>query len=315
MFSGGSGSGSGSGDRDNNETLTRLTQMMMMNVPPPQPVMVGGGVGDAEEYSRVPMWSHQETRDFIAIRGELESDFTVAKRNKSLWEVVAVKMKELGYRRTPDQCKGKWKNLVSRYKGKETLDQDNSRSFPFFEQLHTLFTEKAINTPQTPQTPFDPEATSSQSKSKKRVTRTDSYQSLEEISEDEYEYEDDQKNITKITIPPRKKRPQTSNLEKPPTPKPGNSPSNPVREILHDFFQQQQMLDVQWRELIEKHAYERQLFEQEWRQSMERIEIEKMRSDQLWREKEEQRRVREESRAERRDALLTLLLNKLVHEQ
>ncbi|KAI3804582.1 hypothetical protein L1987_26237 [Smallanthus sonchifolius] len=297
-----SGAGGSGGGRGNNEALTRLTHMMM-SVAPTQPVMVVGGVGDTEELSRrderVPMWSQQETRDFIAIRGELERDFTVAKRNKSLWEVVAARMKELGYRRTPDQCKCKWKNLVSRYKGKETSDRDNTRSFPFFDDLHAIFIERATNTPQTP---FDPEASSSMSKSKKR----DSYQSLEEISEDE----DEENKILKTIIPPRKKpdrgkQPQTSNPDKP----------NSVQEILHDFFQQQQMIDMQWRELMEKHANERQMFEQEWRQSMERMEMERMRTEQSWREKEEQRKIREEGRAERRDALLTLLLNKLVHDQ
>ncbi|XP_071730516.1 trihelix transcription factor GT-3b-like [Rutidosis leptorrhynchoides] len=323
-----SGSAGGAGDvggMDNDETLARLNQIMMgvpvnfpssvsVPVPPAQPVVGGGGGGDVDEYSRVPMWSHQETKDFIAIRGELESEFNVAKRNKGLWEVVAVKMKELGYRRTPDQCKCKWKNLFSRYKGKETSDRDNARSFPFFEELHAVFTQRATNTPQIP---FDPETTSSQSKSKKRVTRIDSYQSFEEFTEDEDEYEVEE---TKTVIPPTKKpdrgkRPQISNPDKPPTPKSSNSESNVIREILHDFFQQQQSIDEQWRQLMEKHAYERQLFEQEWRQSMERIEMERMRNEQLWREKEEQRKIREESRAEKRDALLQLLLNKLVHEQ
>ena len=65
---------------------------------------------------RVPQWSHQETGDFIAIRAELERDFALTKRNKTLWEAVANKMKEMGYKRTPDQCKCKWKNLVNRYK-------------------------------------------------------------------------------------------------------------------------------------------------------------------------------------------------------
>ncbi|KAD4178578.1 hypothetical protein R6Q59_022182 [Mikania micrantha] len=311
MFGGDSGGGG-----DNNEALTRLTHMMM-SVPPPQPVMMVGGVGDTEEFprvdERVPMWSQPETRDFIAIRRELERDFTVAKRNKGLWEVVAARMKGLGYRRTPDQCKCKWKNLVSRYKGKETSDRDNARSFPFFEELHALFTERSTTTPQTP---FDPEAGSSQLKSRKRITRTDSYQSLEDISDDE----EDANKIQKTVIPPRKKpdrgkQPQTSNPDKPPGPRPVNSRNNSIQEILQDFFQQQQLIDLQWRELMEKHAYERQMFDQEWRQSMERIEMERMRNEQSWREKEEQRKIREEGRAERRDALLTLLLNKLVDEQ
>jgi hypothetical protein len=61
-------------------------------------------------------WSQQETREFIAIRAELERDFTASKRNKTLWEVVSSKMRERGYRRSPEQCKCKWKNLVNRYK-------------------------------------------------------------------------------------------------------------------------------------------------------------------------------------------------------
>lgn len=76
----------------------------------------GGGGSSTHKEERVPQWSHQETRDFIAIRAELERDFTLAKRNKTLWEAVAAKMKEMGYRRSPEQCKCKWKNLVNRYK-------------------------------------------------------------------------------------------------------------------------------------------------------------------------------------------------------
>ncbi|KAI3816918.1 hypothetical protein L1987_10703 [Smallanthus sonchifolius] len=67
--------GDGSGGRGNNEALTRMTRMMM-SVAPPQPVMVVGGVGDTKEFSRrderVPMWSQQKTRDFIAIRDEIK---------------------------------------------------------------------------------------------------------------------------------------------------------------------------------------------------------------------------------------------------
>ena len=63
-----------------------------------------------------PQWGQQETKEFIGIRAELEKDFTVTKRNKTLWEIVSAKMREKGYRRTPEQCKCKWKNLVNRYK-------------------------------------------------------------------------------------------------------------------------------------------------------------------------------------------------------
>lgn len=83
-------------------------------------VATGGGGGSpparAAKEERLPQWSQQETRDFIGIRGELERDFNVSKRNKTLWEVVAARMRERGYRRSPDQCKCKWKNIVNRYK-------------------------------------------------------------------------------------------------------------------------------------------------------------------------------------------------------
>ncbi|KAL4592145.1 hypothetical protein LXL04_005131 [Taraxacum kok-saghyz] len=120
-------------------------------------------------------------------------------------------------------------------------------------------------------------------------TRIDSYQSLQEISEDDDDENEDEDDENKITIPPRKK-PEREKRSRPPTPK----SSDPIREILHDFFQQQKMIDMQWRQLMEKHAYERQLFEQEWRQSMERLKIERLKMDKLWREKKEQRRTREE---------------------
>ncbi|KAE8677492.1 Trihelix transcription factor GT-3a [Hibiscus syriacus] len=96
--------------------------------------MLGGG-----------QWGQEETRELIFIRGELERDFTATKHNKTLWEVVSAKMKDGGFTRTPDQCKSKWKNLLNRYKGKETADPENGCQFPFFEELHALFTERAKN--------------------------------------------------------------------------------------------------------------------------------------------------------------------------
>lgn len=65
---------------------------------------------------RFPQWSIQETRDFLLNRAELDPSFMETKRNKGLWEVIATKMKDKGYNRSAEQCKCKWKNLVTRYK-------------------------------------------------------------------------------------------------------------------------------------------------------------------------------------------------------
>lgn len=76
----------------------------------------GGGVGVGSGGDRFPQWSIQETRDFLMIRAELDPTFMETKRNKLLWEVIATRMREKGYNRSAEQCKCKWKNLVTRYK-------------------------------------------------------------------------------------------------------------------------------------------------------------------------------------------------------
>ncbi|PHU08636.1 Trihelix transcription factor GT-3a [Capsicum chinense] len=83
---------------------------------------VGGRLGRDDEFAkqdnRVPPWSNQEIRDLIAIRGELQIEFSSTNRSnlKNLWEIVGVRMSERGYRRSGEQCKSKWKTLVTRYK-------------------------------------------------------------------------------------------------------------------------------------------------------------------------------------------------------
>ncbi|KAI5660426.1 hypothetical protein M9H77_29219 [Catharanthus roseus] len=71
----------------------------------------GGGVGGGDNLTQ---WSLQETRDFLMIWAELDSTFMEIKRNKILWEIIAIKMREKGYNINPSQCKGK--NLITGYK-------------------------------------------------------------------------------------------------------------------------------------------------------------------------------------------------------
>lgn len=69
---------------------------------------------------RFPQWNILETKEFLMIRAELDRAFMETKRNKLLWEVISNKMKEKGYNRSAEQCKCKWKNLVTRYKVKNS---------------------------------------------------------------------------------------------------------------------------------------------------------------------------------------------------
>ena len=94
----------------------------------------------------------------------------------------------------------------------------------------------------------------------------------------------------------------------------GNGGNINVREILDDFMRQQAQMEAQWREALEARESERRAKEMEWRQAMKALESERLMMERSWREREEQRRMREEARAEKRDALITALLNKLRRE-
>ncbi|KAF8364610.1 hypothetical protein HHK36_033419 [Tetracentron sinense] len=244
---------------------------------------------------RFPQWSIQETKEFLMIRAELDRTFMETKRNKILWEVVSSKMKEKGYNRSADQCKCKWKNLVTRYKGCETMETENMRQqFPFYNELQAIFTARMQR-----MLWIEAEGGASGSSSKKKGVL------LSSDDEEDNEESDGEKGSSK------KKRKGKSNMNSG-TRNAGNN--NNLQEILEDFMGKQMQMEVQWREVAEAREEERRIKEMEWRQAMEGLEKERLLMDRMWRERDEQRLIREEARAERRDALITALLNKLRRE-
>ncbi|XWS43854.1 hypothetical protein CRYUN_Cryun16bG0140200 [Craigia yunnanensis] len=95
------------------------------------------------DVDRFPQWSIQETKEFLMIRAELDRSFMETKRNKQLWEVISTRMGEKGYNRSAEQCKCKWKNLVTRYKGCETMEAEAMRQqFPFYNELQAIFSAR-----------------------------------------------------------------------------------------------------------------------------------------------------------------------------
>ncbi|KAK9667703.1 hypothetical protein RND81_13G005400 [Saponaria officinalis] len=255
-----------------------------------------------------PQWGKSETAELIRVRGELEADFAASKRNKSLWENVACRMSELGFVRTPYQCKCKWKNLLIRYKGKETSDPGDGKECPFFDELHAVFSESAKNSGLS--------STYSQQvaiQSRKRLKSNSDDQLSDNFSQDA---DDDAVDYTNETSNIQKRK---ASLEKhvqsaSATDQTKVNLVDSVMEMLKGFFQQQQMIDTQWRDSMERHRRERQLFEQEWRQSMENIERERLKLEHEWREIEEQRQMKDEVRSQKRDVILTSLLNQLIND-
>ncbi|KAK4834571.1 hypothetical protein QYF36_025039 [Acer negundo] len=249
---------------------------------------------------RFPQWSSQETKEFLMIRAELDQTFMETKRNKLLWEVIATKMKEKGFNRSAEQCKCKWKNLVTRYKGCETMEPEAMRQqFPFYNELQAIFASRM-------QRMLWAEAEGVASGSKKKAVH-----SLSSDEEDENEESDHGEKVT--TRKKKKSKIMSSSVNAAVAGGSGSTSniSNNLREILDEFMKQQMAIEMQWREAFEARENERRLKEMEWRQTMEALENERIMMDRRWREIEEQRRMREEARADKRDALITALLNKL----
>ncbi|GKC63157.1 trihelix transcription factor GT-3b, partial [Tanacetum coccineum] len=251
-------------------------------------VSVDSGGGD-----RFPQWSVQETRDFLMIRAELDPTFMETKRNKVLWEVISTKMKERGYNRSGEQCKCKWKNLVTRYKGFETMEQEGMRQqFPYYNELQAIFTGRM-------QRMLWMESSEGGGSSKKRSV-------MHLSSDDDDENEDS--DVEKASGSTKKKKKIASKGNNPP-----DSSTN-LKEILEELMKQQMQMETQWMKMYEAKEEERRKMEMEWRRKMEALENERIMLDQRWREREEQRRIRDETRSEKRDALITALLNKLQRE-
>ncbi|KAJ8647533.1 hypothetical protein MRB53_000556 [Persea americana] len=244
---------------------------------------------------RFPQWSLNETREFLAIRAELDRTFMETKRNKLLWDVISSKMKEKGFIRSAEQCKCKWKNLVTRYKGSETMDQENMRQFPFHDELRAIFAARMQRLLW-----LEAEGGTSSSVVKKGIRSS----SEEDNSNGE---SDGERGV-------KKKR-----RSKPPAGDKGRGSSSTsggvnLQEVLEEFMRQMMEMEVQWMKAAEAREEERRMKEMEWRQMMEALERERIMMDRRWREREEQRRMREEARAEKRDALITALLNKIMRD-
>lgn len=243
------------------------------------------------EADRFPQWSVQETKDFLMIRAELDQSFMETKRNKLLWEVISTRMREKGYNRSAEQCKCKWKNLFTRYKGCGTVDAEIVRQqFPFYDELQAIFTARMQSVLCS-----ESEGGGATGSKKKAAQAQLSSDEEDDTEENEYSFR-------------KKKKGKTGGGSS------STSGSINIKEMLEDFMRQQLQMEMQWREALESRENERRMKEMEWRQTMEVLENERIMMERRWREREEQRRIREEARAEKRDALITALLNKLRRE-
>ncbi|TQD87826.1 hypothetical protein C1H46_026678 [Malus baccata] len=176
--------------------------------------------------------------------------------------------------------------------GFETMEPEAMRQqFPFYNELQEIFAARM-------QRMLWAEESGAASGSKKKTLSSD----------DEEDNEDSEAENKGSTGKNKKKKMKMSNIGS------SSASGNNLRELLEEFMKQQMQMEMQWREEFQARENERRLKEMEWRQKMEALENERIMMETRWREREEQRRMREEARAEKRDALITALLNKLRRE-
>ncbi|KAL8509132.1 hypothetical protein ACS0TY_016359 [Phlomoides rotata] len=246
---------------------------------------------------RFAQWTGQETHDFLTIRGELDPIFMGTRRNKPLWEIVSTRMREIGYYRNPQQCKSKWKNLITRYKGYcETIEVGEMRqdTFPFYNDLRMIFNARM-------QRMMWLEAEGGGGASSSR-------QAPVQISSDDEEAVG-QKRIDRDGREKKKKRTESTGGGRETSS--GKNIVDGIKDVMEEYMKQQMDLEMQWMKAYEEREERKRVREREWRQTVEELEIERLMMMRRWREREEQRKVREEARAERRDALFSALLDKI----
>ncbi|GJV79162.1 trihelix transcription factor GT-3b [Tanacetum coccineum] len=168
------------------------------------------------------------------------------------------------------------------------MEQEGMRQqFPYYNDLQAIFTGRM-------QRMLWMELSEGGGSSKKRVMH---------LSSDDDD-ENDESDVEKASGSNKKKK-KIATIK-------GNPPdSTNFKEILEDLLKQQMQMETQWMKIYEVKEEERRKMEMEWRRKMEALENERIMHDQRWREREEQRRIREDTKSEKQDALITALLNKL----
>ncbi|CAH8334477.1 unnamed protein product [Eruca vesicaria subsp. sativa] len=282
--------------------------------PPPQSTAAAMDPGGGGE--RIPQWSLEETKELLGIREELDQTFMETKRNKLLWEVVAARMADKGFARTAEQCKSKWKNLVTRYKACETTEPEAIRQqFPYYNEIQTIFTARM-------QRVLWSEATEPSTSSKRKHHQFSSDEEEEEGADTEEPnqsindellafVEAQKKDVQVITTStssnPRKRARKGKGIT-------GSSKAetagSTLKEVLEDFMRQTVKMEKEWRDAWEMKEREREKRETEWRRKMAELEEERAAAERRWMEREDERRLREEARAQKRDTLIDSLLNK-----
>lgn len=173
------------------------------------------------------------------------------------------------------------------------MDPESARQFPFREELRAIFDARMQRLMwQAAAGGQDQDDSKKKNKSKKSARFL--------ISDDDESILEQDKNNIANSVKKRKIMPGES------------CSSDGVVEMVEELLRRQGRMEMEWCREEEAREAERTAKEADWRRAVQALERERMAAEQRWREAEEQRRDREEARAERRDALITALINSLL---
>lgn len=170
--------------------------------------------------------------------------------------------------------------------GSEAMDPESARQFPFREELRAIFDARLQRLMSH---------TSAELEQNINLARSDDDDSSI-LGTSHIAQEDAGK------IPKRKRKVGSSSNRR-----------GGVVEILEELMRLQERMEAEWCKEEEAREVERVAREREWRETVVAMEMERLEAERRWREVEEQRRSRDEARAERRDALISALLHRLLH--
>ncbi|GJN36182.1 hypothetical protein PR202_gb25022 [Eleusine coracana subsp. coracana] len=298
--------------------------------PPPPPLpSVSSSSAAVLERERLPQWSHAETAAFLAVRAELDHSFLTTKRNKALWEAVSARLAAQGFARTPDQCKSKWKNLVTRFKGTEAAaavahpaESDPTGAaaaarpqFPFHEEMRRIFEARAERA-----------RALERKKSKGKDVRTEDDEGGGGEG-DEDNNDDDEEEAEMMAkggeeeagsraeerggAGRKRRRKQSAAAARSAGGGRSAADQGEVEAMLREFMRRQAEMEERWMEAAEAREAERRAREEEWRAAMVALGEERIALVKRWRDREEAWRERAEEREERRHQLVAALLAKL----
>ncbi|KAF8103778.1 hypothetical protein N665_0185s0050 [Sinapis alba] len=284
----------------------QLHHLIQQQQLPPPPLSTTAAMDLGGEGERIPQWSIDETKELLGIREELDQTFMETKRNKLLWDVVAAKMADKGFARSAEQCKSKWKNLIARYKVCETTEPEaTTQQFPFYNEIQSIFTARMQRML------WSEPRTSSKRKHNQFSSDEEEEEEVEELNQDINEellsfVETHKKDAEVITSTnPKKRAKKGKGISK------AETAGSTLKEMLEDFMRQTVKMEKEWRDAWEMKAREKEKREKEWQRRMAELEEERAAAERRWMEREDERQLREEARAQKRDTLVDVLLNQL----